>query len=469
MFKALLFPILFAVALADGHDDGYDYYDINTVYNQFYVSCGTPEEPYMRITFGGDAYSVYAAKAPSACKAQEVAPAVFLIDIHDYTTTDCPVHEVNTGDHPIRMLDVVVQRGTVRKWTDDYKQITCNYGIGGHAQNNETDAEEGAVDKQPVWQSAIHNETTTDSVSLHVYDTSNQEITSAVLGNYIQLRAFLSNTTSTEHSIKVFNCRAYSGSLEYYMVVGGCGEGDVMPVDRGFRTQVEAIDGNADVSRVSRSSYFKSFLLPDEDYLTFECDYILCAPDQCDGYSCENSIMLTDDVVGRKKRSVSTTPALVPTIPALVPTIPALVPQGNMPSVISSRVKILPQQDQYYRISGSDLLRAGESSQASVSLRAAYPDQRYYVPEKTLVQEAGVPEAEMKIMGLDMLNLGLLTGVCLLALLLITTLASTLLVCKKANSAIAAQGYYQNRMNSSVNSMAPLYTSPNIPIKHNAF
>jgi len=443
--------------LGDGHDGGYDYYDINSVYDEFFVSCGTSEDRYMRITYGGDAFSVYAAGAPTDCVAEEVAPAVFLIDIPQLNNTLCPLEIVETGgdDATIIMLDVVVQRGTVRQWSDDYKQITCNYGYGGHAENSETSALEGAVDKTPVWQNADNAPNVTDIVSLHVFDTANDEVSSVVLGNYIQLRAHLT-TDSAASSIKVFNCRAYSGNMQYYMLMGGCGEGDVMPNNRGFRTREEAVEGTT-VSRVSRSAYFKSFLLPAQDSMQFECDYIICSPEMCDGYSCANSIMLNQTEASpesRRKRSVSDDSLALPS--------------SHMPKIRSSTLKILPQDSQAYSISSSDLIRAEEKPAASAVVPVPREREVYYstvqepeaYPTRTSVYAPGTLEGLEAVLGMDAMTVGLIAGLCLLLILLVVTLTCALVCRRMMQPHPSTSGYYQHHPDASIYS--PSSHNPNL-------
>merc|ERR1711872_827953 len=83
------------------------------------------------------------------------------------------------------------------------------------------------------------------------------------------------------------------------------GEGDVIAANRGFRTQSESV-AYPSFFRVARSSYFKSFLLPGEDTISFECDYILCTDlDQCDGLSCSDSVSSGS---ARRRRSVPDVP-----------------------------------------------------------------------------------------------------------------------------------------------------------------
>jgi len=369
---------IFALFLAAHAAVQYDYYDINEVFNEFTVDCGTVDDPKMVILYGGNAFTMYAVDAPTACVAQEVAPAVFRIDVN-YEDTECPIQ--STGEPPVKMLELVVQKGYVRQFSDPFKQITCNYGLGGQQQSSYTDTDEGnLVPRQPVWDTA-NAATTVDTVSLGVYGTDNLEVNTAYLGSYIQLRAFITDNegyialengpgcgtasietaeecglaaaslgysadvttmdvahaplgchlghpgdgwantyfnlqegetgrenymsickaVDGEHSIKIFNCRAYTNALSYYMVLAGCGEGDVIANNRGFRTRAE--DGYPAYFRVSRSSYFKSFLLPGEDTISFECDYILCTDlEQCDGLSCPDSV--SSGITARRKRSI---------------------------------------------------------------------------------------------------------------------------------------------------------------------
>merc|ERR1712004_536927 len=394
MLKTILFSFLLGVCLADHHDDEFDFYDINSVFNQFYVSCGSPEDPYMRITYSGDAYSVYAAEEPELCKGEEVAPAVFLIDIKDYGNTDCPVANISTGD-------------------------------------------------------------------------PDKEIDEAILGNYIQLRAYLANETDTENSIKIFNCRAFDDDLEYYFLIGGCGEGDVMPKNRGFRTGPEEVTAYTNVSRVARSTYFKIFLLPDKHHLTFECDYILCDADRCDGFSCSNSIMnggaeADHDDHRRKKRAVDSYSHNIPASPA--------APTGQMPAIRSKRVTILPQEDEYYRISANDLVHGGQANKQAPS-PLGIPEHntagvlevyvRKFVPQQNVYQQEAAPmpseqeeEPEVGYMfGLDLVTIGLIGGMTVLALLIIVTLSCTVVLLKQQRP--QAAGYHQSSMQGS-----PVYTGP---------
>jgi len=431
MIKAILFSALIGISLGEPvYPVDFDVYDISDVYDQFQVSCGTPEEPYMSVTFSGDAFSVYAAEAPDACKAKEVAPTVFQLIIDDYANHSCPVKSVPTGEivmcvpsrnDPVRLLDVVVQKGTVRKSTDEYKQITCNYGLGGKVTNEAMDAVQGVVDKQPVWKDAANKtETTTDIVTLSVYDVSNQEVDEVVLGDYIQLTAVVTPqmqnvSVLTYTMIRIFDCKASADDLEYFFVIGGCGEGDVMPADRGFRTKMEVpvCELCPEFQSVSQSSYFKSFLLPDKTHLTFECSYILypCNWWECEPtYSCDNSVMHRIDENSRSKRAVDSYSPISP-------------PASQRHRAISTRVKILPQEQNHYRIASNDLIHAEKTKNPhDLPAKTAHvPEFTKYAPEPTFVREsAPSPAAGLELlMGLDLMTIGLIFGIFVLGLLLI--------------------------------------------------
>merc|ERR1719318_347460 len=78
----------------------------------------------MRITYGGAAHRMYADPTLDGCQAVEMAPAVWQIYIEDYNNTECPVVTGNMGgigDPLLRKLNVVVQKGMVRKIDDPYK------------------------------------------------------------------------------------------------------------------------------------------------------------------------------------------------------------------------------------------------------------------------------------------------------------------------------------------------------------
>merc|ERR1712168_1342315 len=268
----------------------------------------------MRITYGGAAHRMYADPNLDGCQAVEMAPAVWQIYIEDYENTECPVVRDNLGgigdpsDPSLWTLNVVVQRGMVRKMDDPYKQIICNYGLGGQTDTNQTaTAIAGEAVLDPIWRNA-NTEESDDIVDLYVYDASNNRVDTVRLGEYIQLRAHLqSGEGELENSIRVFNCRVFAEDYtSYYFMLEGCGKGDgVMPADRGFRTRYEDT-GNSKITRVSRSSYFKSFAMPGHEELTFECHYILCPPDECDGYSCPASVMVSSNQSRAEPPSPST-------------------------------------------------------------------------------------------------------------------------------------------------------------------
>merc|ERR1712142_855616 len=135
--------------------------------------------------------------------------------------------------------------------------------------------------------------------------------------------------------------------------------------------------------------YFESFMLPDVDSLTFECDYILCSDaEDCDGYSCANSVMRTPQLsVMQSRRS----PLTYRRRRSMVSDAPA--PTSQRPSTISTRIQILPQESQYYRVSANNLIHGEKPELNQNSDEAALVPRytKYYEPEPTLVREVDSP------------------------------------------------------------------------------
>jgi len=303
-----------------------------------------------------------------------------------------------------------------------------------------------------------------------------------------------------------------------------------MQTDRGFRTRNEivylgpspAIGQRTDVHRVSRSTYFESFLLPDSSSLTFECDYILCSDaEDCDGYSCDNSVMHGSGSGSRTQRGrgvhhpvgtppahgsgvgpagtppahgsgvgpVGTPPAQGPVVGSPVIQSPLLTPpaQGSgvrpgvkdirrrkraidtyssanaptsqRPSAVSTKIQILPQENQYYRISANDLVHGEEPKLTKVSAdENANPKYtKHYVPQPTIVREGPSFESTQKMLyGLDLMTIGLIAGLCVLGLLLAVVMTCCLVTICCPRSPLT-HSYYHDA------SVAPLYTGS--PIK----
>merc|ERR1712004_624610 len=171
----------------------------------------------------------------------------------------------------------------------------------------------------------------------------------------------------------------------------------------------------------------KSFLLPDKHHLTFECDYILCDADRCDGFSCSNSIMnggaeADHDDHRRKKRAVDSYSHNNPASPA-APS-PLGIPEHNTAGV------------------------------PEVYVRKFVPQQNVYQQEAAPMPSEQEEEPEVGYMfGLDLVTIGLIGGMTVLALLLIVTLSCTVVLLKQQRP--QAAGYHQSSMQGS-----PVYTGP---------
>merc|ERR1712121_128714 len=429
----LIFALLFVSAgLAHAQGEGtdyneFDFYDAGNLH-EFIINCGTVAEPYMRITYGGAAYRMYAESSPDGCQAVEMAPAVWQIYIEDYENTECPVVDDNMGgigDPSLKTLNVVVQRGMVRKIDDPYKQIICNYGLGGQTDTNRTGTV-GEAEFDPIWRNS-NSKLTNETVSLHVYNVT-KRVNTVRIGDYIQLRAYLETPTGVlENSIRVFNCRAFAEDFtSFYFMLEGCGKGDVMPENRGFRTRPEDTD-NTKVTRVSRSTYFKSFAMPGHSELTFECHYILCEPEQCDGYSCAASVMIASNqsradppspstrTAGRGKRDVS------------APTSKDM----QLPKIRSNKIPFLQPEEPEIMLTADDLIFGSQDERPRGT--NAFPKSSRSVQRMNYQPEMEVREPEPLIeKGLDLITIGLIAGMAFLVLLLLITLVCTYVVCQRS-------------------------------------
>jgi len=427
-----LFFVLAGLAHAQGeenYDRDFDFYEAGDYTDTFVINCGTVDARIMRITYSGAAYRMYAEENPDGCQAVEMAPGVWQIYIEDYEDTPCPWRVQNMGDlndTTLLSLNVVVQRGMVRKIDDPYKQIICNYGLGGKTDTNRTGTV-GEAEFDPIWRNS-NSKLTNETVSLHVYNAT-KRVNTVRIGDYIQLRAYLETPTGVlENSIRVFNCRAFAEDFtSFYFMLEGCGKGDVMPEDRGFRTRPEDTD-NTKVTRVSRSTYFKSFAMPGHSELTFECHYILCEPEQCDGYSCPASVMRASNqsradppspstrTTGRGKRDVS------------APTLKDM----QLPKIRSNKITFLQPEEPEIMLTADDLIFGSQDerprgtnalpkSSRSVQRMNYQPEVLEVLEPEPLVQE-----------GLDLITIGLIAGMAFLVLLLLITLVCTYVVCQRS-------------------------------------
>jgi len=408
----------------------FDFYDINEVFDAFQVDCGSVDDKHMTIIYGGNAMAVYSASEPVKCAAEEVAPAVWQIRIDDYNNTDCPI---NQDDPKLVLLDVVVQMNKVRTVTDKLRSITCNYGLSGQESTNATNTAIGnRVDAQPEWVAANDNNASA-IVTMNVYGTDGQPITQAVLGSYIQLRAFLSlGADGEEYSLRMYNCRAYDSKMSYYLMLSGCGVGTVLGKNRGFRTQSAALDagpGSEGAWRVARSSYFKAFLMPTDDAtLEFECDYLICDKNstaECDGYSCPEALRTAERTYTRRKRRAVDNMAV------------QAVYETGLPKVHTTKLHIAPPAEEQARFAvGSEVLITDQKPVAAAANPWQKSDKRQELPAIWLEEEEGAAKRVSSglFLGLDTLTLTLLVVFVVLTTVVVV-LVSMLCCCRRHNAA----------------------------------
>jgi len=419
----------------ENYDRDFDFYEAGDYTDTFVINCGTVDARIMRITYSGAAYRMYAEENPDGCQAVEMAPGVWQIYIEDYEDTPCPWRVQNMGDlndTTLLSLNVVVQRGMVRKIDDPYKQIICNYGLGGKTDTNQTGIA-GEADLDPIWRNT-NTELSDEIVDLYVYDASNNRVDTVRIGDYIQLRAYLqSGEGELENSIRVFNCRVFAEDYtSYYFMLEGCGKGDgVMPADRGFRTRYEDT-GDSKITRVSRSSYFKSFALPGHEELTFECHYILCSPDECDEYSCAQSVMLATNQSRAEPPSPSTRGAMAAGARRKRDVSAPTSKYDQLPKIRSNKITFLQPEEPEILLRAEDLIfgRSERSQELSQGTNAV-PKSSRSMQRMNYEPEVEVREPVMEE-GLDLITIGLIAGMAFLALLLLITLVCTYVVCHRS-------------------------------------
>jgi len=314
-----------------------DMYEANInpmeVDNNFYVNCS---QQVMRILFRGDALGVYSKDNPDTCMAEEVEPAHFLIR-NARTQPGCNVEKLE-GLHTYSLELVVELQEGIRHFNDPVHVVTCNYELGGTDVTVKQTGSEGAIVKNVEWMQ--EGESSVGNVTLRLYDSRDNEITAVKLGSFVQLRATYNHYDANEDSFKVWHCRAYASSYQYYFVVAGCGEGDVIKKNRGFLTKYTTSGDST-----AKSVYFRFFGLPGSSTLHYECNYIVCLNSSCVGRSCGEPI--------RSKRELDS---------QMIDTdfrTTSLGVSTNLPSVRTPPILILPLNDtpKAINIANGDLLK----------------------------------------------------------------------------------------------------------------
>ena len=77
-------------------------------------------------------------------------------------------------------------------------------------------------------------------------------------------------------SVRPWNCKASAGNKVYWMLVAGCGDGNVIKSYKGFLTKSNTL---------TSSPFFRAFSIPGQSHMTFSCQYIVCTDTSCNGVS----------------------------------------------------------------------------------------------------------------------------------------------------------------------------------------
>lgn len=154
-------------------------------------------------------------------------------------------------------------------------KIVCNYAGSG---TGDTDTSSVGESLKPIQEIQNHMATVSDSsVDLCVADVLENCLTGRIaLGKTVLLKAVLIGNIPDEPSFQALSCKAIGGSSDYPVLVGGCGDGVVIPRDQGFIT----------TGKVAKSPYFRAFRVPGSRELLFDCTFIVCTS-PCDGSSCD--------------------------------------------------------------------------------------------------------------------------------------------------------------------------------------
>lgn len=167
------------------------------------------------------------------------------------------------------------------------KIVNCIYDPIGDQFSDMQQLEDS---NKPVKQITQHKATpSTSKINICIADVSGNCIQGSVrIGKKVMIKAILLSNSALEQGFQTLTCTAIGTGYRYPMLLGGCGDGNLIPKDLGFTT----------VGTVATSPLFKAFRVPGGNTLTYDCSFVICSV-PCDGSSC--------NVTGnaRKKRDTS--------------------------------------------------------------------------------------------------------------------------------------------------------------------
>ncbi|ESO84916.1 hypothetical protein LOTGIDRAFT_168173 [Lottia gigantea] len=172
--------------------------------------------------------------------------------------------------------------------------VTCTFDLNGMKDSQEHSLTKGIL--APVELRVDAGQNIKATLTLDVYDVGDNLITTMRRGRKVYLSATTDGSKS-ELGLQPVSCFAegVNSKKRFQFLRAGCGAGMIFDQTEGFDT----------TGLSTRSPYFRSFQINDEQYLTFECVFTLCAS-ACDGNSCGK---------GRSKRSSGLFPLIAKSRP----------------------------------------------------------------------------------------------------------------------------------------------------------
>ncbi|KAK6194494.1 hypothetical protein SNE40_000119 [Patella caerulea] len=163
--------------------------------------------------------------------------------------------------------------------THEVVQITCTLDTHGKSQSKVETLKEGLLGATEL-QSHMGGRASS-SFTLQLTDIDGKKLPKTIaLGRKVQLNAKMLVSAAPgakdEKGLRAVNCAAIAGKSTYKILRGGCGDGLIIPRNKGFNT----------VGRTTTSPVFSAFRLAKLSAVSFRCNFTTCKSN-CDGDSCQ--------------------------------------------------------------------------------------------------------------------------------------------------------------------------------------
>ncbi|XP_041370520.1 vitelline envelope sperm lysin receptor-like [Gigantopelta aegis] len=152
--------------------------------------------------------------------------------------------------------------------------VTCTLDNQGSRESKLLNLVDGLIPRQELQHHL--GEISHSTFTLDITDANGNTLNdvSIPIGEKIRLKATISGNPS-EVGLRVSSCCAMDGSAVYPIILGGCGNGVIIPTNMGFETR-----GNQ-----SKSPIFEAFQLATGSDVQFACNFTSCLSN-CDGDNC---------------------------------------------------------------------------------------------------------------------------------------------------------------------------------------